>query len=289
MVVALFTAVISVVFTLFVVDLYISKRRPYQLIWTIGLLCYALGAFAQFWGGVSGWNDGWYRLWYLTGAVCVAAYLGLGVVFLNNSGLVRWVVTGGVFLGSLPGLLGGAPAVGFLGLVASVVLAVTSIRFPQFFAGVATVLLVIGTALVSVVVWLSPMAAGSLPLEGAIATGKGFPAVVRLCTPLFNISGAGALVAGAASSAMKYARDRTKGDRARANVLILAGALVPSMGASLTRFGWPSLLYISELIGVVLIFAGFVKSAGTIRQLRIPLLRPRKSGRPRGASAESHV
>jgi hypothetical protein len=35
-------------------------------------------------GAVAGWNDLLYRTWYLAGAVCTAAWLGLGTAVLLN-------------------------------------------------------------------------------------------------------------------------------------------------------------------------------------------------------------
>ena len=50
--------------------------------WTIGLLWYGISAGTEFIGSAFGWSEPLYRAWYLIGAFGVAAWLGLGTVFL---------------------------------------------------------------------------------------------------------------------------------------------------------------------------------------------------------------
>ena len=78
-----------------------------------------------------------------------------------------------------------------------------------------------------------------------------------MATPLFNIFGAAALLLGALWGASQF---WTSGrpDRAVANLLIAAGALVPSFASGLTRFGFTASLAAGQLIGLWLILAGFL-------------------------------
>jgi hypothetical protein len=80
--VPLVTCIISLIFAVTVLDQYFARRKPYQLIWGIGLLMYSLSTFTEFWWNVYGHVDVLYRLWYLVGAVLVAAYLGQGTLYL---------------------------------------------------------------------------------------------------------------------------------------------------------------------------------------------------------------
>ncbi|MEI6876634.1 MAG: hypothetical protein WCL50_16060 [Spirochaetota bacterium] len=59
-----------------------SKGHSHLLLWTIGLLMYSLGGFCEGWNGAFGWNPAIFRLWYLFGAMLVAAWLGQGTVYL---------------------------------------------------------------------------------------------------------------------------------------------------------------------------------------------------------------
>ena len=44
------------------------------------------------------------------------------------------------------------------------------------------------------------------------------------------------------------------------DVLIAAGAILPAFGGSFSRFGIPGALYISELLGAVILFIGFLRA-----------------------------
>lgn len=57
---------------------------------------------------------------------------------------------------------------------------------------------------------------------------------------------------------MSAVRFRAKGERHRflGNVLIAAGALLPGIGGSFTRLGYTEVLYVTELLGLLLIFGG---------------------------------
>jgi hypothetical protein len=76
------SSLLSFAFFVLLIDQWRTRRRPYQLIWAIGMLWYALSAGTEFLGGAFGWSEPLYRAWYLIGAVWVAAWLGLGTVYL---------------------------------------------------------------------------------------------------------------------------------------------------------------------------------------------------------------
>jgi hypothetical protein len=78
----LLTAVLAAITALAVFDQWLRKRRPYQLVWTLGLAWYMVAAGAEALGGARGWSEPLYRAWYLFGAFGVASWLGLGTVFL---------------------------------------------------------------------------------------------------------------------------------------------------------------------------------------------------------------
>jgi hypothetical protein len=78
----LVTFFVSLIFAITVLDQYFARRKPYQLLWAIGLFMYAISTFTEFWWGVVGHVDLFYRLWYLTGALLVVVYLGQGTLYL---------------------------------------------------------------------------------------------------------------------------------------------------------------------------------------------------------------
>jgi hypothetical protein len=81
---------------------------------------------------------------------------------------------------------------------------------------------------------------------------------VRLLTPLVNVYAVFWLVGGAAWSAWKYfATDTGTGRRVVGNVSIALGAILPGIGGSFSRAGHTEVLYVTELAGLLLIWAGY--------------------------------
>lgn len=78
----LIACIVSFIFTLTVLDQFFAKRKPYQLVWAIGLFMFFIATGSMFWIDAWGMNETAYRLWYLFGAVLVAAYLGMGTLYL---------------------------------------------------------------------------------------------------------------------------------------------------------------------------------------------------------------
>ena len=68
------------------------------------------------------------------------------------------------------------------------------------------------------------------------------------------------LVGGALYSAWIFWRKRVLLHRTIGNILIAAGALLPAFGGTFSRFGVPGALYISELLGAILLFVGFLRA-----------------------------
>ncbi len=99
------------------------------------------------------------------------------------------------------------------------------------------------------------------------------PQGIRLMTPLFNTFGTVALVGGAIYSAWVFWRKRILPHRVTSNILIAVGAILPAFGGIHIRFvGSPALFYVSEFLGVVIIFAGFLRSREVFGLYRFPLV-----------------
>jgi len=79
------SAVVMVVFVFFVFRRFFSKKKNrawYLGLWGVGLTFYLLGSLMEALYSAFGWNGLVFRLWYLFGAVLVAAWLGQGTVEL---------------------------------------------------------------------------------------------------------------------------------------------------------------------------------------------------------------
>ncbi len=80
---------------------------------------------------------------------------------------------------------------------------------------------------------------------------------VRGFSPLINLYAFVFLVGGAAFSAWKYAAQSDQAARFKGNLLIAVGALLPGVGGTFTRMGYVNVLFVTELIGLVLIYLGY--------------------------------
>ena len=97
----LMSSTITFVFAYFVFQRWSQRHRLYLLFWGIGLLFYAIGGAMEAYYGFFGWNALVFRLWYLFGAVLVAAWLGQGTAFLLLSRRVAWTLFWILLAGSL--------------------------------------------------------------------------------------------------------------------------------------------------------------------------------------------
>jgi hypothetical protein len=97
--------VVSFVSAFFVFRRYLKRRGTHLLLWGIGLVFYGIGGFCEAYYGAFGWHQLIFRLWYLFGAILVAAWLGQGTVYLlAKKKWANWTMAL-LALGSLYGLI----------------------------------------------------------------------------------------------------------------------------------------------------------------------------------------
>jgi general stress protein CsbA len=89
---------------------------------------------------------------------------------------------------------------------------------------------------------------------------------VRAFSPFINLYAVIFLVGGAVYSALKYRKMPDMSHRVIGNWLIALGAILPGIGGSFTRFGHVEVLYVTELVGIVLIYFGFRFNVGGRRE-----------------------
>ena len=211
------STLVTFAFTAAVFNRYRQRGGLHLLFWAVGLLLYGLGTLAEVILGLM-FNGFVLKLWYLTGAMLTAAWLGTGTVHL----LVR---------------KGNA-------------------------AQILTGILVAVSALALIMVLGAPVNAASYDVTRPVSeqykeilTRNG---MVILLTILLNIYGTITLVGGAIYSAYLFWRKKILANRLYGNILIAAGALSPALGGTFLRIGMADFLYLSELIGAVLMYIGFV-------------------------------
>jgi hypothetical protein len=148
------------------------RRRPYHLVWAFALLCFGVSCAAEALGGLVGWTDVPYRWWYLCGAMCVAAYLGAGSLYLHPQMAVAWLTVGSVIVGCLPALASGFLVEAAAGLGAAGLLAGVLLGSKMRFADAALVMLLLGTVVAAARVFSVPVDATLLPRPEQIVTGQ---------------------------------------------------------------------------------------------------------------------
>ena len=190
-------------------------------------------------------RKGWpaYLAWWAIGVVAYGAgTLTESITTLagwNEPTFRAWYISGA--------LLGGAPlAQGTVYLL-----------LKERTADVLSVLLVGAIGVASVCILLSPVdAAAAEPhrLSGDVFGWQW----VRAFSPFINIYAFIFLAGGAMWSAWKYRAEAAARSRYVGNILIAVGALLPGIGGTFTRFGFVEVLYVTELVGLALIFAGYL-------------------------------
>jgi hypothetical protein len=123
-------------------------------------------------------------------------------------------------------------------------------------AHVLTVTLLLYVLVASVAVLLSPLdyaAVESHRLTGSVLEWQW----VRLFSPVVNLYAVIFLIGGAVLSALRYSTDPATRHRMWANVLIAIGAILPGIGGTATRMGHTEVLYVTEILGLLLIWAGY--------------------------------
>ena len=187
-------------------------------------------------------RSGPHLLWWAAG---IAMY-GVGTFtesYTTLFGWNEWVFRSWYISGAL---LGGAPlAQGTVYLM-----------FSRKLANRLSVVLLATIAVAATVVILSPINHDLVEahrLTGRVMEWQG----ARLFSPFINLYAATFLIGGAALSAWRFRKDDSARHRFIGNVLIAVGALLPGIGGTATRFGHTEVLYITELLGLLLIWAGY--------------------------------
>jgi hypothetical protein len=225
------STLVTFAFTIAVLTRYLKRRGFHLLLWTIGLAFYGIGTLAEVILGFT-FSDLVLKLWYLSGAMLTAAWLGQGTVHLliRKRGVAP-VMTGILFAFSL-----------------------------------------LAAALVLVAPISSPGAAYQLsdPISSQYKEFLTRSGLTIALTILLNIYGTLTLVGGAIYSAILFWRKRILVNRMIGNILIAVGAMAPAMAGSFVKMGLPDMLYLSELVGVVIMYIGFLQATAEPRRVTVP-------------------
>ena len=122
-----------------------------------------------------------------------------------------------------------------------------------------------GRAALAAVLALTAVAAYAVfqtPVDLAVAvdTGKGFPdgSLPRVLAAIGSGGGSIVLIGGALWSAWVFLRRRDQGRRALANVIIAVGVFIAAAGGTVAFTGASGVLELTNLLGVSVMFVGFL-------------------------------
>ena len=233
---------ISIAFCLLTYDRWLSRRAPHDLAWSIAMALFALGAGALWWAESRGWSIMSFRIFFLCGAVLNVPWLGLGTVYLlfgqriGHSVRTILILLSGVAMGVV--------------LTAPTKYAVNPDNFPT-----AKELFGIGPRLFA-------------------ALGSALPALVIIGGALWSAFRIVRHRVPAATTSARRAAIHPK-QLAAGNLLIALGAIVLSASGTIAgRLGKDRAFAITLLVGVSILFGGFIvaSNAVAVRRERLRLL-----------------
>jgi len=233
---------ISLAFCLLTYDRWLRRRAAHDLAWTIAMALFALGAGSLWWAESRGWSAASFRVFFLTGAILNVPWLGLGTVYLLFGQRVGHAVRTVLIL--LSGI-----AVGVV-LTAPTKRAVDPENFPT-----AKELFGVGPRLFA-------------------ALGSAIPALVIIVGALWSALRIMQHRVPAATTSARRAAIHPK-QLAAGNLLIALGAIVLSASGTIAgRLGKDRAFAITLLVGVSILFAGFIvaSNAVAVRKERLRLL-----------------
>lgn len=74
--------IVSAIFTLFVLRQYLERKKMHQLMWGIALALWVAAVGAELAATQNQWTPLVYRIYYMTGALLIPAWLGMGTLYL---------------------------------------------------------------------------------------------------------------------------------------------------------------------------------------------------------------
>ncbi len=221
----IFSTLITFAFAVAVLNRFRVRHGAHLLLWSIGLVLYGIGTLTEV-IMLFTFNALAIKLWYLSGAMLTAAWLGQGTINL----LVR--------------RRGIAPTLNIILIIVSLLAVVMILLAP-----------------------ITPAAASYNPAQPLSAQYKDIltrSGIVVLLTILLNTYGTFTLVGGAIYSAFIFWRKRVLFHRMVGNILIAVGAILPALGGSFIKMGLPDFLYLSEFLGAILMYIGFLQATVTV-------------------------
>jgi hypothetical protein len=230
--------VVSAVFTAIVAVRWFRRRRPHSLLWAWALLVWTIAVAAE---AVAAFQGAWTPATY-------RVYYAFGALMV-----AAWLGAGSLVLSARR-------------------------QLSRLYVGVVVVLSLIGSALI----FTYPVDPASLSVTNSLGfvDVAVFPFIpVRLFVVISNILGSLAFIGAALYTLWLFLRRRDVTGSYVAGVgMIAVGGLVAASAHSIGALGGPGLFRISELVAIVIIFAGYLLSSRRPPHPGPPAVTPAASG-----------
>jgi len=228
---------VAAAFALATWDRWLRRRRPHELVWTVSLVLFCIGAGSLWWAAARGWSSTSFRVFYLTGAILNVPWLGAGTIYLLAG--PTWGNRVRSWLIGLSGL-----AVGVL-IASPARVTVSGSELPEgreVFGAGPRILASIGSAVPAIVIFL-----GAIWSAWRVLRGRN-PA---LGSAVRNVTLPKRLALG--------------------NIVIAAGTVVLSLSGTFAgRLGKDRAFSVTLLVGIVVLFAGFLVASTSSASRRKP-------------------
>lgn len=279
------TTIVAVLFTYLLFRQWLRRKRIYQFVWFISLILFAVTAAFEAMSEFIGWNVEIYRI-YLVLSASQVALMGAGALYLilkknvfSTKGLLvidaiilailvmfSWMMT----LSSITdysALLFGAMDYPILGIGVYVILILLAFVYGRgksdqerkiLHGHVYLIFTIIATLWMGAYAMTAPVDLAKF-VPGIAVAGNAMAQYVRNFSPLMSVTGGILLIGGAFFSFLKT--------RFTFNLWIALGGIIISVAGAIARTGaaWGNILYIGEVIGVFLLYKGFVDSDRMIK------------------------
>lgn len=200
-------------------------------------------------------RGGIHLLWWTIGALMYAAGTAVEAA-VTLFGWQEWLFRSWYVAGAL---LGGFP----------LAQGAVYLHVPRRVANVLSVIVVTVVAIAATFVLIVPLQHELVETHRLTGRVMAWP-WVRAFSPFINLYAFVFLVGGAVKSAIQFWNRRELRARAEGNVLIAVGALLPGIGGSFTRFGYTEVLYVTEFLGIILIYLGYRRATRDAVPTEVP-------------------
>jgi len=230
--ISLLTSIVTGIFTAIIFQRWYQRRKAHLLAWAIGLLMYFLGTLSQVILAFT-WSPFFFALWYWTGALMVAPWLGQGTAYLliRRGNIARNIQ------------------------MALILVMCMTLPWTMFFTEFNENAWEAGQDITEI--YRDFVGEDGTVIREGIMQGSA-RGTVRFFSPITNIWGTVLLVGGALYSARAFRRKEIMRNRVIGNWLIAFGGLLPAFSGALIRLGDPSWKYLGEMGGAIFIFIGFL-------------------------------